>query len=172
MIPPAAMEVDLERGIAKLGGRRLVFHCHHYNVSLQRTIEEGLKERAPGLLTGAAMEAARAVLGGVEASTPAGSPAAIIERAAGILAVEGFGRADVTALGPWGGSAVMDRSHYAVGWLAKWGARATPCCFFPAGWFAGAVAVAGGHAPERVAAREVSCLAAGAERCSFVVELW
>jgi predicted hydrocarbon binding protein len=48
----------------------------------------------------------------------------------------------------------------------------TPCCFFAAGWLGGAVAVAGGHAPERVSAREVACLAAGADRCAFVVEVW
>ncbi|MFT3765197.1 MAG: hypothetical protein QM820_06730 [Minicystis sp.] len=167
-LPPTPVS-DLDRSIVTLGGRRLVFHCHHYNVFLQRSIEDGLGERAPALLTNAAMEAARGALVGLD---PAGSPAAVIARAAAILADQGFGRADVTALGPWGGTAVMDRSHYAVGWLAKWGRRATPCCFFPAGWLAGAVAVAGGHTPERVAVREVSCLAAGAERCSFLVEVW
>jgi hypothetical protein len=167
-----APQADLERSIVTLGGRRLVFHCHHYNVFLQRTIEDGLKERAPDLLTRAAMEVARATLGELEARTPAGSPAAIVARAAEILGANGFGRADVAALGPWGGSATMERSHYAVGWLAKWGRRHSPGCFFPAGWLAGAVAVAGGHAPERVVARELGCLAAGAERCSFVVEVW
>lgn len=166
-----ALRADLDRSILSLGGRRVVFHCHHYNVFLQRTIEDGLKDRAPALLTAAAMETARGVLGGLEAEQPAGSPAAILERAAALLADNGFGRADVEALGARGGVAVMASSHYAVGWLAKWGRRPAPGCFFAAGWLAGAVAVAGGYAPERVVGLETECLAAGGKRCSFLVEV-
>jgi len=166
-----ALQADLDRSILATGGRRVVFHCHHYNVFLQRTIEEGLKERAPALLTAAAMETARAVLNGLEASSPAGSPAAILARAAELLSANGFGRADAGGLGVRGGEVEIHSSHYAVGWVSKWGQRPSPCCFFAAGWFAGAVAVAGGLAPERVDARETACLAAGADRCSFSVEV-
>src|SRR5262249_48726267 len=104
--PPMTASVspraDLDRSILTLGGRRIVFHWHHYNVFLQRTIEEGLRERAPALLTAAAVEAARAVLGGLEAERAAGSPAEILARAAEIFADSGFGRADVSALGAQG----------------------------------------------------------------------
>ncbi len=163
---------DLDRSTLTLGGRRVVLHCHHYNVFLQRTIEDGLGAHAPALLTQAAMESARATLSKLEAEGPAGSPAAVIARGADVLAHHGFGLADVSALGERGGTATIERAHYAVGWLAKFGRRATPCCFFSAGWLAGAVVVAGGFSPERVVARETECLAAGAPRCSFLVEVW
>lgn len=169
-IPPT--RADLERSLATLGGRRLVMHCHHYNVFLQRTIEEGLKDRAPQLLTAAGMEAGRLLLAGLEAEAPAGSPGEVILRAAELLRAHGFGRADVAGLGERGGAASMERSHYAIGWTSRWGTRRTPCCFFVAGFLAGAVAVAGRIAPERVTGRELACLAAGAERCSFAVEVW
>jgi predicted hydrocarbon binding protein len=164
--------VDLERGLVVLGGRRLVFHCHHYNVYLQRTLEEGLKERAAGLLVGAGMEAGRAMLGGLEEKSPSASPEATISRAVDLFRDHGFGVLDATGLGVRGGEASVERSHYAVGWLAKWGRRGTPCCFFPAGFVGAAVSVAGKLAPERIVARETECLAAGAERCRFIVEVW
>lgn len=172
MTAPVLAQADLDRSLLTLGGSRVVLHCHHYNVFLQRTIEDGLGERAPALLTQAAMESARATLSKLEVESAAGSPAAVVARAADILANHGFGLADVRLLGERGGAATIERAHYAVGWLAKFGRRATPCCFFSAGWLAGAVAVAGGLSPERVTGREIECLAAGAARCRFVVEVW
>jgi hypothetical protein len=163
------LTVDLDRSVVTLGGRRLVLHCHHYNVFLQRTIEDGLKERAPLLLTAAAVEASRSTLGALSAASPA---AAVIAEAARILSTNGFGHADVSELHQRGGRAILSPSHYALGWVSKWGMRTKPCCFFPAGWLGGAVVVAGGYAPERVSAREVACVATGAERCEFVVEVW
>jgi hypothetical protein len=171
-VPAPVPSVDAARSIVTLGGGRLVVHCNHYNVFLQRTIEDGLGARAPALLTAAAMETARGVLGDIEARSPAGSPAASLERAAEMLSAHGFGRLDITALGERGGEASLQHSHYALGWVARWGQRATPCCFFVAGFLAGAVAVAGRFAPERVQGRETACAAAGAPRCTFVVEVW
>lgn len=167
-----AMRFDAERNIIVRGGRRLVFHCHHYNVYLQRTIEDGLGERAAWLLSAAASESARAAFEELEREQPAGSPRALIERAGEIFATQGFGRADVSGLGPHGGRIELVPSHYALGWVAKWGRRETPCCHFAVGFFAAAVAVAGGHASERIRAYEVRCAAAGAESCSLVVEVW
>ena len=54
---------DAERNITTLGGRRIVFHCHHYNVFLQRTIDEALGKDAALVQRLAAKESARAMLG-------------------------------------------------------------------------------------------------------------
>ncbi|MDI3285387.1 4-vinyl reductase [Polyangium sp. 15x6] len=167
-----APKADLERGITTLGGRRLVFHCHHYNVFLQRTIEDALQERAPGLLVAAGMEASRSMLQGLENDARSGSAADALRRAADTFAAQGFGRMDVSGLGVGGGLATLDHSHYAVGWVSRWGKRPTPGCYFVAGFLAGAVAVAYRLAPERVTSRETECVAAGDERCSFRVEVW
>lgn len=147
---------------------RLVVHCSHYNVFLQRTIEDGLGPLAPALLTGAAMEAARVAL----APAPGESAAALLARAAETFAALGFGRADIGALSGRGGTVHLLHSHYAVAWVAKWGVRGTPGCFFATGWFAGALAVAGGHSPERILARELRCHAVGAPRCELSLGVW
>ncbi|MRG98015.1 4-vinyl reductase [Polyangium spumosum] len=167
-----APKADLERGVSTLGGRRLVFHCHHYNVFLQRTIEDALQERAPGLLVAAGMEAARAMLQGLEAEAASASPAEALRRAADTFAAQGFGRLDVGLLGAGGGEVTVAPSHYAVGWVSRWGKRPTPACFFVAGFLGGVVAAAYRLAPERITSRECTCVAAGDERCSFRVEVW
>ncbi len=163
---------DIDRGIIDLGGRRLVLHCNHYNVYLQRTIEDGLKDRAPRLLVAAGTEAARNLLSGIEARSPAGSPRESLERAVGIFAQHGFGVFDISQLNLRGGTATIARSHYALGWRSRWGVRPTPGCFFPSGYLAGAIAIASNLAPERVTVNETECYAAGAEQCTFVVEVW
>ncbi|MDI1447171.1 V4R domain-containing protein [Polyangium sp. 6x1] len=167
-----APTADLERGITTLGGRRLVFHCHHYNVFLQRTIEDALQERAPRLLVAAGMEASRSMLQKLEAEAESASAADALRRAADMFAAQGFGRVDVGELGESGGRATLDHSHYAVGWVSRWGKRPSPGCFFVAGFLAGALAAAHRLSPERITSREVECVAAGDERCSFRVEVW
>lgn len=167
-----APKFDIERGTIELGGRRVVAHCNHYNVYLQRTLEDGLKDRAPRLLIAAGMESARNMLKGLESDSPSASARESIERAVRIFAEHGFGAFDISRLTERGGIATMLRSHYAIGWHSRWGLRATPGCYFPTGYLAGAVAIASNIAPERVTATETECYAAGAAHCSFVVEVW
>jgi len=168
----SAPVVDLERSVVTLGGRRLVVHCSHYNAFLQRTVEDALGPRAPSLLVAAAMESTRVLLEGLFAESPAGSPEDAIARAAEAFSAQGFGLLDLGEFGPRGGRATLTSSHYALGWLARWGARSSPGCFFAAGYLAGMLAAASRLSPERITSREVECLAAGAPRCSFVVEVW
>jgi hypothetical protein len=163
---------DIDRGIIELGGRRIVAHCNHYNVYLQRTIEDGLKDRAPRLLVSAGVEAARNMLGGLENQAPSSSARECLERAVRIFAEHGFGAFDIGGMTERGGTATMLRSHYAIGWRSRWGVRTTPGCYFPTGYLAGAVAIASKLAPERVTATETECHAAGAAHCTFLVEVW
>ncbi len=46
-------QFDSERNIILLGESRLVFHCHHYNLFLQRTIEDALEADGPRIQTAA-----------------------------------------------------------------------------------------------------------------------
>ena len=163
---------DIERGVLELGTRRIVAHCNHYNVFLQRTLEEGLKDRAPRLLTAAATESARRFLEGLERQTPSNSAREGIERAVRVFAEHGLGSFDISNLTEWGGTVTMPRSHYAIGWRARWGVRATPGCYFAAGYLTGAIVVATKLAPERVTTTETACHAAGDDQCSFLVEVW
>lgn len=138
----------------KLGGARVVFHCHHYNVFLQRSIEDALGADAIELQREAAAEAARGMLTALFADAPGASLPDKLARAAALFGSLGFGRADVSGLSAMGGEVRVSPSHYAIGWSAKWGAPPGPVDHFATGFFRGALCAATGHAPERVKATE------------------
>ncbi len=164
-------QFDADKNLLVLGGRRIVFHCHHYNVFLQRSIEDMYGEGADLMQIRAAAEAARAMLEPLLASA-GDSWSERMAVAARVYETNGFGKADLSGLDPHeGGTIKLVTSHYALGWRAKWGASKAPVCHFATGFWRGAVAAAAGLAPERVAAREVSCAAVNDGNCEIQVEV-
>ncbi len=161
---------DADRNLLLLGERRVVFHCHHYNVFLQRSIEDMLGEGAVEMQIAAAAESAREMLSRVF-SASAVAPADRLATASAIFGENGFGSADVSALGTDGGVVTLATSHYATGWRAKWGRSTKPVCHFAAGFFAGALTAATGFAPERVFAVEDRCAAMDGDVCRVRVEV-
>ena len=159
---------DIDTNVAVLGGTSLVFHCHHYNATLQRTIEETLGDDAFELLAVAAQECVRRQLDELRGDRDA---ADVVRLGQELFKTAGFGVLDVSQLGAYGGQVVCPSSHYALGWLAKFGERDTPACEFVSG-FVGAIACAAwGHPPERVKIVESRCAAMGHEDCRFDVEV-
>lgn len=164
-----AIRFDAERNLITVGDRRIVFHCHHYNVVLQRTLDEGLGVRAADIQVRAAMEASRAAI-------TAALPAEVdrdtrVSRAAALFGALGFGRANVSDLDAYGGRVVLETSHYAIGWRAKFGASSRPVCHFATGFWAAAVSVIHAHAPERIVAKETRCGACAEGNCEIEIEV-
>jgi predicted hydrocarbon binding protein len=164
---------DAEQNITTLGHARVVFHCHHYNVFLQRTVDEALGDDGIAVQRAAAAESARHMLQDLFANDGSATPRARLERAAALFGSLGFGQAEVSALTPYGGTVVLRTSHYAIGWRSRFGASAKPVCHFAAGFWAGALAAAVGLAPERVAAHERCCAARDEQDqgCEIVIEV-
>lgn len=164
---------DIDANVATLGGRSLVFHCHHYNATLQKTIEETLGDDANELLTVAAQEVVRKQLDELRGDRSAGGmdAADVVRLGQELFKMAGFGVLDASQLGGYGGTVVCPSSHYALGWLAKFGERDTPACEFVTGFVGAVVCTAWGHAPERVKVVESRCAAMGHERCQFDVEV-
>lgn len=163
-----AIRFDATRSILSIGDRRIVFHCHHYNLVLQRTIDEGLGARAADVQRRAAMESSRAMLAQALEGV---APAERLARAAQLFGALGFGHADVSALSGFGGRVRLSTSHYAVGYRAKFGAASRPVCHFAVGFWAAAVCVVQGHAPERVVGREPHCAACANGSCEIEIEV-
>lgn len=165
-------DFDASRNLLLLGDRRLVFHCHHYNLFLQRSIEDGLgPEEAMRLQMSAAMESARHILSGQLAIDPAMNLADKLVLAQRIFATLGFGLADASTLTARGGRVRLLTSHYAIGWLAKWGTAKRPVCHFPVGFWMGALCAAAQLPPERLQGRELSCHAQGDAHCELEIEV-
>jgi hypothetical protein len=167
-----ALRFDGERNLIELGGRRVVFHCHHYNLFLQRTIEDGLgREAAEQVQIAAGSEAARELLHALyKHDAKAGFPEKLA-RARALFSSHGFGLANTDALTPSGGRVALILSHYAVGYRAKWGTAQHPVCYFAAGYWSGALAAAAGLPPERLQCRELQCAAASGARCEIEIEV-
>jgi predicted hydrocarbon binding protein len=162
-------EFDASRNLLTLGGSQLVFHCHHYNLHLQRTVDEALgADAGRALQRSAAGESARRMLSALFASQPREERLA---SASALFSQLGFGLSDITALSESGGRVVLVTSHYAVGWRSKWGDPPRAVCHFATGYWAGALSAATGLEPERIVADEVQCAAAGAESCIIELEV-
>lgn len=160
---------DPDRNVLTLGGERVVFHCHHYNVFLQRSLEEMFGEGAIEMQVDAAAESARRMLAPLCLNVSGFD--ARLELASGVFSSNGFGTADLSQLGEHGGRITLPTSHYAVGWASKFGTAKSPVSHFATGFWRGAVVVAAGHAPERVVARQTKCRAMGADVCEIEVEV-
>jgi hypothetical protein len=150
------VHLDLDHGLAEIGGEPHVFHCHHYNCFLQKAVlDHASLVDAPALLTRPAVEVVHAQLRrlGADCAT-----------AEALFAQLGFGRVDLGALTSAGGRATVTGSHYGLGWLSKFGRSAKPVCHFNAGY----VEAAARHLfRAEFTARETACLAAGDQRCEY-----
>ncbi|TPV95974.1 MAG: hypothetical protein B7733_07200 [Myxococcales bacterium FL481] len=132
---------DLDHRRCLVGGEPMLFHCHHYNTFLQRTIAEDAPiVQSEPFLVGAAAEVAFAQLRTVFAEL---SLAAVDERksvAQQLYRWAGFGTFDLGPLTPEGGRVETPHAHYAMAWKAKFGVSSRPVCQFSSGWLAGAAA--------------------------------
>lgn len=153
------------RGSFVAGGEPLVFHCHHYNLALQRLIEDSLGfEEATQLFVRAAEEVAYPFvsrhLEGVLGHD------ARLALATTLHAELGFGklagRGDEAA-----GEATGERLHYATGWRSKLSPRREPVCAFHAGYLAASMAAAAGLPRGTFEVHETSCVARGDDACRF-----
>lgn len=134
------LQVDLDHRRMTVGGEPLVFHCHHYNTFLQRTILDAEGVDAPPFLIGAAAECSHSQLTKAFAELSLSEVEARKALAADIYRWSGFGTLDLAPLGPEGGATETPNGHYGMGWKVKWGLSETPVDFFTTGWLAGALA--------------------------------
>lgn len=154
------MSIDVtlhpEQYLASIAGEPHVFHCHHYNCFLQKTIADqaALVDVKP-LLSNAATEVALAELKGLKAD--AATAQALFQQL-------GFGLLDLSKVSAQGGAATVSGSHYGLGWLSKFGKAAEPVCFFAAGFVEAAARQLYGTA---FTVKETACIASGANACRF-----
>jgi hypothetical protein len=150
------VQLHADRYLASIGGEPHVFHCHHYNCFLQKSIvEQSALIDATALLTEAATEVVLPelrALGDVD-------PAELFRHL-------GFGLLDLGGLSANGGTVGVRGSHYALGWVSKFGKSSAPVCFFPSGFIEAVARQRFGGAYQ---VKETACVATGAPECRFEV---
>lgn len=159
---------DAVRNEAKLGGASHVFHCHFYNTALHKAVEDGLGDRAAEVLW---RRGASSVAPQLRALCAESSDHESVKTTASeLFRTLGFGKLDVSGLGAAGGAAIVQASHYALGWVSVYGERTAPVCAFPVGFVAATASVAFDRPLETIHARETACFACGSENCVIEVE--
>lgn len=155
------------------GGIPTVYHCHHFNLFLDQTIDDAL---GPGAGTElrftAAREASHDFIRALVAHAGALTPAECLEAAQRTFAAMGHGRLQVSG-DRTGGTATGEFLHYGFSWAEKYGQkvrRRRPADAFAAGFAAAALEVAQSLERETMSAEETACIATRAPQCTFTLK--
>lgn len=161
-----------EQDLMFLAGQPAVYHCHHFNLFLDQTIDDALgAERSRALRMRAGREFAHLVITAVCDELHAQSPPARLQVAISLFKALGHGVLQFDADAN-GGTARGSHLHYGFAWHEKYGAqvtRRTPADGFAAGYAAAAVEVAFGLSLGSISGEEHTCIAMRAPACEFVL---
>jgi hypothetical protein len=166
-MPPTIPAVaDVEHRRCVVGGEPMIFHCHHYNTYLQRTLRDASFFDSEPWLIGAAAEVSHAMLSKLFAEGKQGT-AERVDLAQEFIRWAGFGTVDLKRTSARGGTVAAPTSHYAHGWRLKFGPSKEQVCYFLSGWLAGALAAIHDlpNGSFRVEHRE--CSAVDGQTCRF-----
>ena len=168
-----SLSVDVPTHDLKLlGSTPYVYHCHHFNLFHDQTVEDALGE-AEGfkVRSRAARNSARQLLQGLIKASGATTPVERLQLATTIFSWMGHGSLELQTQGD-GGSARGDYLHYSFAWREKYGSKVRrnhPIDAFAAGFAAAATEVAFDLTPESLSSGERSCFACREPSCEFEI---
>ncbi len=155
-----------------LCGIPIAMHCHHYNINLQKMLEETLDAEGVACMLAAAERSSYAMFQGILAEYPGIKTIKSKLEFAGTLYQHcGLGVTNLQGATPEGGHLTSSSSHHVTGWLAKNGLRQTPGCHFTRGWIAGALAAVFEKPLGYFQVEEISCKMMRRSVCEFMVTL-
>jgi len=147
-----------------------VYHCHHYNLFHDQTIDDALGEaRGAAIRTEAARAAFRHLLDKAGERLKPETPSERVQLAMALVPWMGHGRLDVMARAD-GGEARGEHLHYGHCWREKYGAtvrRLDPADAVAAGFAAAATEYAYNLDPGTIAVEEATCIARRDAACTF-----
>lgn len=150
-----------------VGDEPMVFHCHHYNVSLQQALlDAGYLDLRP-VLVGAGAEVAHHQLSRLFVQHNVRSREQRRTWVEHLYRWAGFGTIDLSSVGDSGGLVSTASSHYALGWNSRFGVSKEPVCYFASGFLAGAFAAIVDAPNGAYDVRHERCVASGSQSCVF-----
>lgn len=155
-----------------LGSTPYVYHCHHFNLFHDQTVEDALgQEDAFRIRSRAARSVAWQLLSDVVARTGASTAVERLQLAASLFAWMGHGSLELLT-SVEGGHVRGDHLHYSFAWHEKYGSRVRrhfPIDAFAAGFSAAATEVAFDLARGSMNPSEKSCFVCRQPACEFDV---
>ncbi len=162
-----------EEGLAVSGGEPLIFHCNHYNLFLQRTIEDTAEyvdvDRI--LREGGTIAVYSMFHHLFRGNRELRSSTDRLKAAEGIYSQLGFGLIHFESVTDQGGTVKSPITHYSYGWKEKWGQREKPVDFFSCGFIQAAMAAAFYKPPGYYLVTQTRCLSKGDSENEFVIEV-
>ncbi|MHA2500191.1 MAG: hypothetical protein ACXAEL_11545 [Candidatus Hodarchaeales archaeon] len=152
-------------------GVPIAIHCHHYNIGLQKALEDTLGKEGVQLLFRVAEE--ESYLSFQSFFRQYGQIKTIkskLEFARAIFQNSGLGIIHFKRVRPNGGRIVSPFSHHVTAWLAKYAARKTSGCHFSRGWIAGVLEVIYDRPLGYYDVKEKSCKMKRDDDCIFLVK--
>lgn len=163
-------ELTREGVAVTLSGLHVAMHCHHYNINLQKMLEDNLGAEGIQLMIQSAEEASflgfQSLLNHYKQIKTIKSK---LELLATIYQNCGLGIIHFQKIGSKRGRIVSNSSYHVVGWLAKHGRRDTPGCHFTRGWIAGVLEVIYDRPLGTYLVEEQACKMMRKEKCIFDV---
>lgn len=154
-----------------LSGIPTAMHCHHYNINLQKMLEDTLGNEGIVLMFRSAEEAGyKSFCAFIHRFNRIRTVKSKLEFASTIFQHCGLGIIHFQDVSENGGSIVSPSSHHVTGWLAKFGRRQTPGCHFSRGWIAGVLAAIFDRPLGFYDVEEQKCKTMRDEACIFVVK--
>ena len=164
-------ELDRRNHQVVLFGQPIAIHCHHYNINLQKTLEDTLGEEGIRLIYQSAEEAIYCSLKTLLAQyREIKTVKSKLEMCAIMYQNCGLGIIHPQKIDNSGGFVISYSSHHVTGWLAKHGRRDTPGCHFSRGWLAGALEAISGKPLGAFSVKEIKCKMMRDKECLFHVE--
>jgi hypothetical protein len=161
-----------EQSLTFLAEIPYIYHCHHYNLFHDQTIDDALGEvEGTRMRTTAAHNAFRELLGAVFAKSGATTPAERISLASELFAWMGQGKLSLNVSAA-GGAARSASLHYGYAWREKYGARVKrtePADAVAAGFAAAATELAFDLPSDSIAVAEHKCIAARDAECELAL---
>lgn len=153
-----------------LGDAQYVYHCHHFNLFHDQTVEDALgEEKAFEVRATAAADAARPLLASWIAAEGTETATERLQLASRLFAWMGHGRLELgTDAG--GGAALGEHLHYSFAWREKYGEkvrRRRPIDAVAAGFAGAATELAFELEPGSLVGHEASCYACRDAGCRF-----
>ncbi len=175
MSDPISSQIDLLPGLDLifLAEAPVLYHCHHFNLFLDQTIDDALGAE-PGLelRTRAAHDAAYQLLEGLSRRLDLRTPSERIQLAQELFSRTGHGTLDIAAPGGEG-EATGTHLHYGHSWVDKYGQlvrRRIPVDAVAAGFAAAASEVAHNLPLGTLRAHEEECIGLRDSQCRFRIE--
>lgn len=155
-----------------LAGQPIAMHCHHYNINLQKTLEETLGDEGAHLLyrsvENAVFYSFKPLLEHYKKLKTFKSK---LELASILYQNSGLGVIHFQDVKSSGGIIKSPASHHVTGWLAKHGRRDTPGCHFTRGWIAGVLESIFDHPVGYYSVDELECKMMRNHECVFDVKV-